>query len=95
MIPVITTEIQILLLLSFISWVIFGFLIWKWVKNSVITKADIFSALVSCLWLISLMTGLEISFWFDIIGAMATTHLIGEKSAKTFLDFILQYRKWK
>ena len=87
-------EVRILLIITFAVWFLLWIVTALWIKNKWINRADVFSVTVSCLWLFSLMTGLEISFWFDVMGAMATTHLIWEKSAKTFLEFMIKYKIW-
>lgn len=95
--PELRDIVQILILSSFIIWIVVGYITALWFRSIAITRADFFAVLISCVWLFSLLTSLDISFWFDIIGAMATVHLIGEKSAKTFLDFIIRYQhgKWE
>ena len=89
-----TTEIKILLFISFVIWCFVWIITTLGFRNKNINRADLFSVIVSCLWLFSLMAWLNISFWFDIMGAMSTAHLIWEKSTKTFLDFIIEYRLW-
>jgi hypothetical protein len=73
------------------------FLVWFYVgrnwKNKSITRVDIFATIVSIVWIIAMITGLEINLFFNIIGAMSCMHILWEKSAKTLLDFLLQY-KW-
>jgi hypothetical protein len=52
-----------------------------------------FAVIVSFAWIIAVFVGIEMSIYFNVIGAMSAMHILGEKSAKVFLDFILDYRK--
>lgn len=79
---------------AFVAGFLVGFLTGKRNKNSKIEWAMLFAVIVSFAWIIAVFVGIEMSIYFNVIGAMSAMHILWEKSAKVFLDFILDYKKW-
>lgn len=89
----ITPDIARYILLWFGSGVIVGILITLGYAKYIMGKTELFAVVFACLWIFTIVTGMEVTQYFHIIGLMSGMHLIGERAVKTFTNFLLEY-KW-
>lgn len=87
-------EVKLLILVWFTIW----FLVWVltsfWFRSRTISRTDVAAVIFASVWILLIVTGAEVGNLFWLIGAMAATHLIGEKAAKASIDLILSLKKW-
>ena len=88
-----TPEITQYILLGFGSWVVFGIFLTIWYAKYMVQKTELFAVIFACLWIFTIISGMEVSQYFHIIGLMSGMHLVGEKAVKSFTTFILEF-KW-
>lgn len=89
----ITPEIARYILFWFGSGIVVGILITLWYAKYIMWKTELFAVVFSCLWIFTIITGMEVSQYFHIMGLMSGMHLVGEKAVKTFTNFMLEF-KW-
>ena len=78
--------------IGFFSWGVVGYFAWASRVGCLVRWSMIFAVVVSFARIIAVFIGTEMSIYFNVVWAMSAMHILGEKSAKVFLDFILQYR---